>query len=157
MLIDAYTRTIDKTMNNEINTTKNYNYFKKVLENEIKLFEEKENLFNSEYEDKNNEYKDENIIVEEVCINKEYNENILRNIKDELKKVLTSNGVSEVSINCWIESGIKEIEIKNKTIYFIISNIFSKDMILRNYSDYIQEIALGFFDNAEKVEYVVND
>ena len=30
-------------------------------------------------------------------------------------------------------------------------------MILRNYSDYIQEIALGFFDNAEKVEYVVND
>lgn len=157
MLIDAYTRTIDKTMNNEINTTKNYNYFKKVLENEIKLFEEKESLFNSEYEDKNNEYKDENIIVEEVCINKEYNENILRNIKDELKKVLTSNGVSEVSINCWIESGIKEIEIKNKTIYFIISNIFSKDMILRNYSDYIQEIALGFFDNAEKVEYVVND
>ena len=40
---------------------------------------------------------------------------------DELKKVLTSNGVSEVSINCWIESGIKEIEIKNKTIYFIKS------------------------------------
>lgn len=163
ILIEAFAKTIDKTNCKEITSDKNYRYFKPVLKRDIETFEAQKNLEHICDNEEVLETKDE--IIEEVNEYEEidnsskpkeiYNEDItLENVKAMLEPI--RDIVGDVSYKCWIESGIKGIFLDGSTIKIICSNSFSKEMLIKKYSIYINEIITGFFNELTEVEYIDN-
>lgn len=162
LLLDSFSKTIDKTENREITADKNYKYFKTVLKGAIESFEAQRNLESiCEEEEDVVENKYDNI--EEVeHITELYgtseqdfiDQEILRfeDVKEVLKNI--ESIIGEIAYKCWIEAGILDIAIEGSTIKFICSNTFTKNMIKRKYSEYINEIIINFYNQITTIEYV---
>lgn len=164
ILIDAFAKTIDRTKSIEISSDKNYKYFKAVLKGDLELFENQKEFENIE-EDLEVSV-DNKVDIEKIVEDNEDMQGFLNNNSNDTKLIdndleMVKNAlivlepiIGRTSYQCWINSGIVDVDIKSRAINIICANSFTARIVKERYSNYIEEIIKGLYSEIEEISYI---